>query len=154
MVAPSFESYKVISEEPFLKNGKLYLIVEHPKTHNQRTVRYYSDAEYAKAYGKKEIDTGFRNLKEVRGFKEGPITIIRNNKADDEEYLRRSVARFAVGIGWYIISSEKIPIDAPPHFKYLSLTWEEASIDENHLKDPNDIGLLLQRKAKDKQWIN
>lgn len=52
MVAPSFQSYKVIIAEPFLKNGKLYITVEHPNTHNHRDVRWYSDKEYQRAYGK------------------------------------------------------------------------------------------------------
>lgn len=56
MVAPSFQSYKMIVAEPFTKNGKLYVTVEHPNTHNHRDVRWYSDKEYAKAYGNKSKD--------------------------------------------------------------------------------------------------
>lgn len=56
MVAPSFQTYKVIVAEPFLKNGKLYITVEHPNTKNHRDVRWYSDREYARAYGNKSKD--------------------------------------------------------------------------------------------------
>ena len=52
MVAPSFQSYKVIVAEPFTKNGKLYITVEHPNTKNHRDVRWYSEKEYRAAYGK------------------------------------------------------------------------------------------------------
>ena len=52
MVAPSFQTYKVISNEPFLKNGKMYITIEHPNTHNHREVRWYTEKEYERAYGK------------------------------------------------------------------------------------------------------
>ena len=39
MVAPSFQTYKQVVEEPFMKNGKLYVTVEHPNTKNHRDVR-------------------------------------------------------------------------------------------------------------------
>lgn len=53
MVAPSFQTYKVIVAEPFYKDGKLYITVEHPNTKNHRDVRWYSEREYARAYGNK-----------------------------------------------------------------------------------------------------
>ena len=53
MVAPSFQTYKVIVAEPFLKDGKLYITVEHPNTKRHRDVRWYSDKEYTRAYGNK-----------------------------------------------------------------------------------------------------
>lgn len=56
MVAPSFQTYKVIVAEPFYKNGKLYITVEHPSTKNHRDVRWYSEKEYARAYGNKSKD--------------------------------------------------------------------------------------------------
>lgn len=62
MVAPSFQTYKVIVAEPFLKDGKLYITVEHPNTKNHRDVRWYSEREYARAYGNKSKDKGTVNL--------------------------------------------------------------------------------------------
>lgn len=54
MVAPSFQTYKIVVAEPFTKDGRLYVTVEHPRTHNHRDVRWYTDREYARLYGKKE----------------------------------------------------------------------------------------------------
>lgn len=62
MVAPSFQTYKLIIAEPFLKDGKLYVTVEHPRTKNHRDVRWYTDREYAKAYGNKSKDKGVVQL--------------------------------------------------------------------------------------------
>lgn len=154
-VAPSFEKYKRISAEPFIKNGKYYITVEHPNTGNHRDVRWYSDSEYAKTYGKKlSSDDGFDGLKHARGFDDGPILVIRGNRADDEEWLRASCARYAIGIGWYIISTDKLPEDAPKHFKYLLLGWKEATIDDRHMKKPNDLSTILLKKAQRKEWFN
>lgn len=155
-VAPSFQSYKRITEEPFIKNGKYYVTVEHPNTKNHRDVRYYSDAEYAKAYGKKIVDTdkGYDGLKHVRGFDNGPILVIRGNKAADEDWLRESVARYAVGIGWYIASTDIFPDDAPEHLKYLLLGWDEfRDGDDRHMKKPADLSTLLDKKARNKEWV-
>ena len=154
MVAPSFQSMKRISDVYF-KNGKHYVDVQNEKTGTVRAVRWYTDAEYAKNYGKKlSTDDGFDGLKHARGFDNGPILVIRGNRADDEEWLRASIARYAVGIGWYIVSTDTLPEDAPKHFKYLLLGWQEAIIDERHMKKPNDLNALLAEKARKREWVN
>lgn len=154
-VAPSFSNFTLVSTT-YIKNGKTYVDVKNPKTEAVRSVRWYSDAEYAKAYGKKvaSSDFGTKNLKQVRGFEAGPILVIRNSKPEDEEWLCKSPARYAVGIGWYIVSTETLPEDAPKHFKYLLLGWQEAIIDEHHMKKPNDLSALLAKKARKREWVN
>ena len=154
MVAPSFQSMKLVSDVYF-KNGKHYVDVQNEKTGTVRAVRWYTDAEYAKNYGKKlSTDDGFDGLKHARGFDNGPILVIRGNRANDEEWLRDSIARYAVGIGWYIVSTDTLPEDAPKHFKYLLLGWKEAIIDERHMKKPNDLNALLAEKARKREWVN
>lgn len=156
-VAPSFANYKRITDEPFYKNGKAYITVEHPNTHNHRDVRWYTDAEYAKAYGKKlaDADKGFDGLKHARGFDNGPILVIRRNRPEDEEWLRKSIARYAVGIGWYIVSTDTFPEDAPEHLKYLLLSWEEfRDGDDRHMKKPEQLAAILSKKAANKEWFN
>lgn len=157
-IAPSFQSYKRITEEPFLKNGKYYVTVEHPNTKNHRDVRWYSESEFAKAYGKKladaNSDKGYDGLKHARGFDNGPILVIRGNKVSDEDWLKASVARYAVGIGWYIVSTDTFPDNAPDHFKYLLLSWNEfRDGDDRHMKKPADLAALLDKKARNKEWI-
>jgi hypothetical protein len=151
--APSFADYKLLTEQPFIKNGKYYVTVENPKTKNSRTVRWYSDTEYAKAYGKTHplapaVDYG--GLRHARGFDNGPILVIRNNKPADEEWLGASIARYAVGIGWYIVSTATIPADTPSHFKFLLLGWKEF---EPLVNDPSALSELLSQKAKRKEWV-
>lgn len=156
-VAPSFAEYRRITDQPFYKNGKAYITVEHPNTKNKRDVRWYTDAEYAKAYGKKLVDAdkGFDGLKHARGFDNGPILIIRRNRPEDETWLRESVARYAVGIGWYIVSTDTFPNDAPAHLKYLLLSWEEfRDGDDRHMKKPEQLAEILTKKANNKEWFN
>lgn len=159
-VSPMFQkSYKQISIEPFYKNGKLYVTMEHLNTGNQRDARWYTDAEYAKSYGKKEDAKEERwdpeHIKNCRGFSNGPILVVRRNRPDDEEWLRASVARYAVGIGWYICSTDEFPADAPDHLKFLLLSWNEFW-DENtsRPKKATVLAELLNKKARNKEWFN
>lgn len=154
--APSFKDFEVISKEPFLKNGKTYITVKNPKNGNTRDVRWYTDKEYEKSFKEKvSKDDGFPLLKHARGFDNGPILVIRRNRPEDEPWLTRSNARYAVGIGWYIVSTEILPDDAPPHFKYLLLHWDEfRNGDDFHMKSPEEVAKILDRKVKNREWIS
>ena len=158
MVAPSFQTYRMIVAEPFMKNGKLYVTVEHPNTKNHRDVRWYTEAEYAKAYGcaaankSKEVD-GFAGLEICRGFSRGPILLIRNTTNADESWLGASPARYATDVGWYIASTDSFPVVHPKHFRFLSLSWEEFRQDERHAKDPKELAKIIRTKEKNNEWI-
>lgn len=153
MVAPSFQTMKIVGET-YTKNGKQYVDVKNEKTGNIRSVRWYSDTEYAKNYGKKLSDDNANwNMKHARGFDNGPILVIRNVRSTDEEWLKYSCARYAVGIGWYIVSTETFPADAPSHLKYLILGWDEFKVDDHHHKKPTELAAILDKKAKNKEWI-
>lgn len=153
MVAPSFKDFPIVKEQ-YVKGGKYYVDVKNPKTGTVRSVRWYSDAEYAKNYGKKLSDDNTNwNMKHARGFDNGPILVIRNVRSTDEEWLKHSCARYAVGIGWYIVSTETFPADAPAHLKYLILGWDEFKVDDYHPKKPTELAAILDKKAKNKEWI-
>lgn len=154
--APSFKDYKRLSE-PFAKNGKMYIKVEHPNTHNARDVRWYTDAEFAKNYGKQEKkDDGWDGLKHARGFDNGPILVIRNVRGPaDEEWCKASCARYAVGIGWHIVSTDEFPADAPEHFKYVLLGWNEFRLgDDRHMKDPNALAAIISAKCRKGEYVD
>ena len=156
MVAPSFQTYQMVVAEPFMKNGKLYVTVEHPNTHNHRDVRWYTDTEYAKAYGGKaggEATNGFSGLKQARGFSRGPIMLIRNTKAADEAWLGASQARYATDIGWYVASTDCFPVKHPEHFRFLFLDWEEFAADERHAKSPDELKQIIKSKEKNNEYI-
>lgn len=126
MVAPSFKDFPIVKEQ-YVKGGKYYVDVKNPKTGTVRSVRWYTDAEFAK----KLEDKGWDGLKHARGFDKGPI---RGARSTDEEWLKHSCARYAVGIGWHIVSTDTFPEDAPKHLKYLILGWDEfRNGDDRHI---------------------
>ncbi len=151
-VAPAYRDYPQVSKKPFIKGEKRYIVVQHPRTGNNRTIRWYSESEYAKLYGKKASDP-IPDMKKKCGFEQGPILIVRRNQMQDDEYLRRSGALYILGIGWYFPSTAALPSDAPPRFKYLLLGWDEFKQDETHMKPVADIAKILDEKAKEGQWI-
>ena len=69
MVAPSFQTFEVLSE-PFLKNGKEYIKVKNPKTGTIREVRNYTEKEYKSAYGSKSKDEPVKFAVEQKKFYE------------------------------------------------------------------------------------
>lgn len=157
MIAPSYQkTYEILSEEPYFKNGKYYVLAKHKNTENEREIRWYSDSEYAKQYGKNEKQESNVNYKVARGFEKGPILVVRHNKNADEEWLRRSIARYAMGVGWYIASTDTLPDNYPPHFKFLLLGWNEVSVDgnENTIKEPKEVAKILDEKARKKEWVD
>lgn len=158
MVAPSFQSMTIMSEV-YQKNNKAYIDVKNEKTGTVRSVRWYTEAEYAKAYGRaaanksKEIN-GFAGLKVCRGFARGPILLIRNTKPADEQWLGASVARYATDVGWYVTSTDSFPVVHPGHFRFLLLEWEEFCQDETHAKSPEELQRIIRKKEKDNDYIS
>ena len=156
-VAPSFAKYEIIGE-PFLKSGKNYVRARNPDSGKERDIRVYTDDEYKKQYpdAKKEAkDKPFTMMKHARGFDKGPILVIRRNRPEDEPWLRASVARYAMGIGWYIASEDTFPDDAPKNFKYLLLSFDEFKDgDDYHMKKPEDLEKILDNKARNREWFN
>ena len=126
--APSFKDFERVCE-PYTKAGRLYVDVKHPNTGNVRSVRLYTEQEFAKAYKQACATSGSASakrlgavdLKKARGFSAGPITLI---KTKDEEFLSKSNARYACDIGWYFVSTEEIPA-LPSDAQTKLMTWEE-----------------------------
>ena len=130
--APSFKDFERVSE-PYTKAGRLYVDVKHPNTGNVRSVRLYTEQEFAKAYKQACATSGSASaeapkrhlgavdLKKARGFSAGPITLITTK---DKEFLNKSNARYACDVGWYFVSTEEIPA-LPSDAKTKLMTWEE-----------------------------
>ena len=152
-VAPSFKDYTFVGE-PFDKGGKQYIHARNPVTGSERDIRVYSDKEYARQYGKVQEPKWLPGgLKYARGFKKGYVTVIRGNRDEDEEWLRASCARWAGGMRWHIASTDEIPEDAPKHFKYIRVTWDECGGgDDYHVKSPEEIKKVIDRKIKNGEW--
>lgn len=91
----------------------------------------------------------------------GPIVVVRRNRPEDEDWLRYSKARYAVGIGWHFVSEDvfgegaSMPKDAPKNFKYVLLSWDEfRDGDDRHFKKATQLAEIINKKMANKEWIN
>ena len=125
MVAKSFQSMTQIGE-PYQSAGKMYVQVKNEKTGKTRQVRWYTEQEYAKMYGEpvEAKPQRLRSQKDVLGFENGYITIFKGDTYSHLEWFQQSIARYTRWWGWYIISTEAIPVDLPVGIEPIRLDWE------------------------------
>lgn len=128
-VAKSFQSFEIVSEQPYIVSGRKYVMVKNPKTGAERQVRWYTDKEYAAMYpgeapAVQAQDAFYKPQKEVLGFTKGYITIFKGDTYAHIDWFRASIARYARWWGWYIISTEEIPTDLPDGLEPIQLPWE------------------------------
>lgn len=140
MVAKSFQSMTIINE-PYMVNGKMYVQVKNEKTGNTRQVRWYTEEEYAKMYPEaKPVDKNFfKPQKEVFGFDKGYITIFKGDTYANLEWFQKSIARYTRYWGWYIISTEEIPVDLPAGVDPIQLNWELVGNEDGSLKIESEV---------------
>ena len=79
-----------------------------------------------------------KSLKKVLGFQEGYITIFQGDIEANEDWFRRSNARYCVLWGWYVVSEEEVPSDLPDGIAAIKLEWDEVAVSDEDLK-PNSI---------------
>ena len=140
MVAPSFQKMKQLGD-PFEVSGKMYVAVLNEKTGTERTVRWYSEAEYNTAYPSSSVKPQvvvsvkeYGGQRAALGFTKGPITIFKNVEEDDEDYFRLSLARYCTWWGWYLTSEMEPLADLPDHIIPISLEWDAVGTPSNTLK--------------------
>lgn len=132
-VAPSFTNFNQESDV-YIKNKKPYVDMRNPSTGTLRSVRVYTDHEWQRQYGKKDMliekpTTDLEVLKKARGFRWGPIMLI--STADERWLSDTKECRYATDIGWYIASDEDLPVDYPKDLKRELLSWDKFK--EEHL---------------------
>ena len=137
--------YEMLSTEPYEVSGRLYVRVRHPKTRNERQVRWYSDKEYAKLYPEipvvNEVESIYtRPQKDVLGFEKGYITIFKGDTYAVVDWFReRPECRFHTYWGWYVISTEEVPT-LPAGIEAVQLRWEDVSYEgEDALKSESAV---------------
>ena len=143
-VAKSFQSLAIFGE-PYIKNGRQYVVVVKPNG-GHREVRWYTEAEYAKMYpteANKDVDAvlgkKIRTTKEVLGFANGYITIFKGDTYALLDWFRESTAHYHNIFGWYFISTEELP-EIPAGIEPIQLKWEDvAFVDEDTLKSETAI---------------
>ena len=151
MVAKSYQSMTQIGE-PFESKGRMYVQVKNEKTGTVRTVRWYTEAEYAKMYGEKvnAAPSDFKCQKRILGFEKGYITIFKGDTYSNLEWFQRSIARYCKHWGWYIVSTEALPIDLPVGIEPIELKWELVGEEEGMLKPDHIVKQAVESLLYDK----
>mgnify|MGYP007130714223 CR=1 FL=1 len=89
MVAKSYQELEIVGDV-FVSSGRQYVNVK-LKSGKLKTVRWYSDFEYAKMYPTAEKVSEIKHTKtqkEVLGFTEGYITIFKGETYPHKEWFR------------------------------------------------------------------
>ncbi len=157
MVAKSYQAFTQMGE-PYVSNGKMYVQVKNEKTGNIRQVRWYTEAEYAKLYGEKVEKTAkeFKSQKQVLGFENGFITIFKGDTYANLEYFQKSIARYCKMWGWYIVSTEAVPVDLPVGITPIELRWEMVGEEEGMLKPDHLVKQAVESliyETSDSQFV-
>jgi hypothetical protein len=124
-VAPSFQNFEFLSE-PYESGGKMYIRVRNPKTGMERQVRWYEEKEYQRTYGVVQSKET-RPLKDVLGFEQGNITVLKGASDKNFDWLVSVKARYCRWWGWYLISTLPTP-ELPQGVSAVSLAWKDAEI--------------------------
>ena len=137
-VAKSYQELEIVGEV-FVSSGRQYVNVK-MKSGALKTVRWYSDKEYAKMYPGETAKTRssdfstYKTSKECLGFTKGYITIFKGDTYAKIDWFRASIARYARWWGWYIVSTEEVPADLPEGIEPIRLSWESVGQDNGELK--------------------
>lgn len=140
-VAKSYENWFKMGEA-FISNNKYYFNVKSPQG-KVKTVRAYNSKEYKKLYGTQinKIDKYYKTQKEILGFTKGFVWIFKPEIGMDEnnEYFRKSTARYHRIYGWYFISDEVLPEDLPADAEPVVLNWELVGNPNGKLKPEAEV---------------
>lgn len=145
MVAKTYQSF-VQEGEPYSLKGKMYVNVRNPKTSAVKSVRWYTEKEYARMYPNAELPaaeatTQLKTQKEVLGFEKGYITIFKGDTYPHLEWYQLSAARYTRWWGWYFISTEPVPADVPN--EAVQLPWEVVGNEDGTLKNEDAIKVAV-----------
>lgn len=140
VVAKSYQKMTLV-DEPYAKsNGRLYQRVLNESTGKIKEVRWYDEDEYYKMYPEdRPEEKRFANQKKLLGFDEGYITIFKGDIDKHEDWFNRSIARYCVHWGWYIVSTDHIPFDLPYGLTPIQLDWDKVGLSTGELKDAKSI---------------
>ncbi len=143
MVAKSYQKMTLVNEPYEKTNGKMYIKVLIESTGKVKEVRWYDEDEYYKMYPEDKPVSPFGEQRKLLGFDEGYITIFKGYTDEHEEWFSRSIARYCVLWGWYIVSTEIVPCDLPVGIEPVRLDWEKVGHKSGALKDNAEVETII-----------
>jgi hypothetical protein len=151
MVAPSFQQFEQLGE-PYQVSGKMYVRVRNPKTGTERQVRWYTEAEYTRAYSTAQVEPKAKEYtcqKHALGFDNGYILLFKGDIEGNEEWLRREVrCRYTRLWGWFIPSDVETPA-IPAGLTTVRLDWELVGKPSGALKEEKEVVAAVEKVLYD-----
>ena len=144
MVAKSYQKMALVNEPYAKSNGKLYIKVLNELTGKIKEVRWYDEDEYYKMYPEDRPEQNlFTNQKKLLGFDEGYITIFKGDIDKYDDWFNRSIARYCVHWGWYVVSTDPIPFDLPYDIVPVRLDWDKVGQSTGELRDEETVAAVV-----------
>lgn len=138
MVAKSFQNLEIV-KEPYEINGKMFVQVRTEKG-TIRTVRWYTEAEYAKYNGTskaKPVATVKTEKDALRFSQCGYLTIFRGDTYSCKDWFKANGARYTKMWGWGFAG--EAPADLPEGVEPIRLDWEMVGNEDGSLKLDSEI---------------
>ena len=139
LVAKTYQGWNV-SGTPFWERGRQYVTVVSPNG-TSRTVRVYSEREYARMYGEVKRKV-FKTQKQLLGFENGYITVFRGNTYPYKEWFKENGARFTRSFKWSFDSDKAMPEEFPEGLEPVRVDWELVG-DGDRLKSDDEIKKVM-----------
>lgn len=143
LVAKSYQNLPVV-REPYSESGKLYCDVK-MKSGSVKKVRVYSQKEYDKMYPAPAPK--WKPQREMLGFGEDGYILVFNNKPELEQFYEEGPFRFHRVFGWYLPSSETVPV-LPEGCYPLVLKWETVGGADGELFEEEKLMKEFAKFAK------
>ena len=138
LVAKSYQDLEQVSDV-FTEGKKQYVKVR-MKNGSTKTVRAYSEKEYAKFYPEVKIIQKAKSRRDVLGFGEaGYIWIFKGNTYDNLEWFRTQPTRYSTMWGWYLPSDLEMPVPLPADVEPIKLMWNQVADEDDQLYSDKQI---------------
>ena len=143
MVAKSYQKRTMVDEPYVGENGKMYQKVLNENTGKIYEVRWYSEEEYYKMYPEDKPASPFGPQRKLLGFDEGYITIFKGYTDEHEDWFNRSIARYCVYWGWYVVSTDMVPCDLPVGIEPVRLDWDKVGLKSGDLREGPEVEAIV-----------
>ena len=156
LVAKTYEGLPQVCD-PYEVNGKKYVKVQ-LKNGSTKTVRAYSEREYAKFYPEVKIIKPAKSQRDTLGFGEaGFIWVFKGDTYSALDWFRYQPTRYTRMWGWYLPSDMEMPQPIPAGVTPVKLPWDAVCTEDGmHLKDEKevtDIAADYIYDAGESEWV-
>lgn len=143
MVAKSYQKRTMVDEPYVGENGKMYQKVLNENTGKIYEVRWYTEDEYYKMYPEDKPASQFGDQYKLLGFDEGYVTIFKGYTDEHEDWFNRSIARYCVYWGWYVVSTDMVPCDLPVGIEPVRLDWDKVGLKSGDLREGPEVEAIV-----------